>query len=72
MIIKDLCINYKNIQTGLTIYLFNINNIISNRTMTTFLIDAYSFCPIDNTIDFKIKFHKFLASCKFNETNSLI
>ena len=71
-IIKDLCIDYKSIQTGLQIYLFNINNIILNRTMTTFYIDAYSFCPIDNTIKFKIKFNKLIASCNFNENHSIV
>ncbi len=71
-IIKDLCINYKNIRTGLTIYLFNINNIIINRTLTTFSIDAYSFCPIDKSLIFKIKFDKVIASCKFNESFSSV
>ena len=71
-IIKDLCINYKNIRTGLTINLFNINNIITNRTMTTFSLDAYSFCPIDNNLIFKIKFDKVIASCRFNENFSTV
>jgi hypothetical protein len=38
LILKNLCVNYKNISTGLTIYLFNINNIIKNSGMTIFNI----------------------------------
>ena len=71
-IIKDLCINYKNIKTGLTIYLFNINNIIINETTTTFYIDAVSFCPIENILDFEIIFNKFRAFCVFNQTTSFV
>lgn len=71
-IIKDLCINYKIIKTGLTIYLFNLNNIIANRTMTTFYIDAYSFCPIDYSSNFKINFGRITATCEFIQNYSMI
>lgn len=71
-IIKDLCINYKNVKTGLVIYLFNINNIKVNGILTTFYLDAYSFCQIDNNITFQLKFDKITASCKFKENYSVI
>ena len=54
ILLENLCINYKNIFTGLTIYLFNINNIIKKNDLTIFNVDAYSFCPIDSSIKFII------------------
>ena len=72
-IIKNLCVNYHNIKTGLIIYLFNINNIkIHNYRMTTFNIDAYSYCPIDYKIKFKILFNKIPSICYFNYSYSII
>ena len=70
-----MCVNYKNISTGLTTFLFNINNIIKNSNITKFNIDAYSYCPIDNNIRFIIYFDKnknHKAYCNFNSNNSLI
>ena len=54
IILANLCVNYKNISTGLTIYLFNIKNIIKNSNKTIFNIDAFSYCPIDNNNKFII------------------
>lgn len=72
-IIENLCVNYKNLKTGLTIFLFNINNIhIDNDDFTRFDIEAYSFCPIDNNIKFKIYFDKIIANCKFENSYSII
>jgi hypothetical protein len=71
-IIKDLCINYKNIKTGLTIYLFNMNNIKAEKKQTTFYIDAYSFCPIDNSFNFTINFGRVKASCEISQDFSII
>lgn len=71
-IIKELCINYKNIRTGLIIQFFNINNIIINNTKTYFKIDVFSFCPIDNIFTFKIEFKKYIAYCQFNNIYSRI
>ena len=66
-IIKNCCIQYKNIQTGLTIFLFNINNIVAkNKRITTFNVDAYSYCPINSKLQFKILFDKnTIANCFF-------
>ena len=75
IILKNLCVNYKSISTGLTIYLFNINNIIKNSGITIFNIDAYSYCPIDSNIKFKIIFddnHTLKAYCSFNSNFSII
>ena len=71
-IIKDLCINYKNIKTGLIIYLFNINNINVSNTTTTFYIDAFSYCPIDDNLEFEIRFNKIRANCKFINNSSTV
>ena len=62
-IIKDLCVNYKNINTGNIIYLFNINNINFDNDSTNFYLDAYSYCPIDENIKFQIKFGDDIAKC---------
>ena len=75
LILENLCINYKNISTGLTIYLFNINNIIKKNGLTIFNIDAFSFCPIDSHIKFLINFDNNIvnrAYCHFNSNYSLI
>ena len=46
-ILDNLCVHYRNIQTGITIYLFVIYNkkIIDNKLY--FNINAYSYCPIN-------------------------
>ena len=75
IILKSLCVNYKSISTGLTIYLFNIHNIIKNSGITIFNIDAYSYCPIDSNTKFKIIFdnkHTLKAYCSFNSNFSII
>ena len=73
-IIKNLCVNYKDIKTGIIIYLFNINNIniINNNTLTIFNIDAYSYCPIDYKIKFNVFFNKTISTCSFNYSYSII
>jgi len=74
LILENLCVNYKNISTGLTIYLFNINNIIQNSGITTFNVDAYSYCPIDNNFKFTVNFDEHInnkANCYFNSNYSL-
>ena len=74
IIITNYCIQYKNIKTGLLIYLFNINNIkFDKENKTNFEIDAYSFCPIDEKIKFKILFNEsVIANCNFINNFSLI
>lgn len=73
-IIKNCCIQYKNIQTGLTIFLFNINNIVAkNKRITTFNVDAYSYCPINSKLQFKILFDKnTIANCFFINSFSIV
>ena len=75
LILENLCVNYKNLSTGLIIYLFNINNIILNSDITIFNVDAYSYCPIDVDIKFIINFNKYInnrAYCYFNSNYSLM
>ena len=73
IIIKKCCIHYKNIQTGITIYLFNIDNVLSKKNeITTFNIDAFSYCPINNKLKFKIFFNYSIANCLFNSSFSII
>ena len=63
-IIKDMCINYKSINTGNIIYLFNINITNYKTNLTNFYIDAYSYCPIDKNLNFQIIFDKTeIANC---------
>ena len=71
LILKNLCVSYRNIQTGLIIYLFEIHkiNIINDKTI--FNIYAYSYCPIDKSMTFKIYFEQKIANCNFNNTNDL-
>ena len=72
-IIINYCVQYKNIKTGLIIYLFNIDNIfVKNNDITIFNIEAYSFCPINNNIKFQIYFGNYIADCFFNNNFSII
>ena len=72
-IIINCCVQYKNIKTGLIIYLFNIDNIfVKNNDITIFNIEAYSFCPINNNIKFQIYFGNYIADCFFNNNFSII
>lgn len=76
-IIENSCIQYKNIKTGVTIHLFNIERMNSNISNTTFLnVDAYSYCSINNNLEFKIYFNNTfnnkVANCTFNSSYSII
>ena len=67
-VLYNICAPYRNIQTGLTIYLFDIHN--KNKINNKFYFDlmAYSYCPIDYDLNFSIYFDKFIAKCSFNES----
>ena len=72
-ILKKYCFSYKDIKTGLYIYLFNIDNIkYIKENKTFFNIEAYSYCPINNKINFQIFFNKSIAFCSFNNPYSVI
>ena len=68
-IVKNLCVSYRGIQTGLTLFLFHIHNIIMNNN-TRFDINAYSFCDIDKRLKFYIYFEKSKAKCIFNNVKN--
>ena len=69
LILKNLCVSYRNIQTGLIIYLFDIHNINIINNKTIFNIYAYSYCPIDKSMIFNIYFEQKVANCNFNCSN---
>ena len=72
-IIRNCCIQYKNIKTGLIIYLFNIKNInIKKENKTYFDIEAFSFCPINDKLEFQIFFNKSIANCFFKKSYSMV
>ena len=66
IIVKNICVPYRRIKTGLTLFLFHIHNIIIMNNITKFDINAYSFCDIDKRIKFYIYFKKSKAKCNFN------
>ena len=66
-IVKNLCIPLNKIQTGLTIYLFNIHNIKIKNHMTYFTINLFSYCPLDFKLYFNIFFENIIAYCVFPE-----
>ena len=66
-----MCISYKYISTGLTIYLFDIHNITIFNNKTIFNINAYSYCPIDKSMNFNINFDNFNAYCNFKYSNNI-
>ena len=61
--LNNLCVFYKGVQTGLTIYLFDISNITILNNKTEFSIYAYSFCPVNESIKFNIYLGKDIAHC---------
>ena len=71
LILKSLCVPYKGIKTGLTIYLFNIHNIHIINGFTYFNIIGYSFCSIDQLFKFNIDFGNEKAICNFDNPNNL-
>ena len=68
IIVKNICAMYKNIQTGMTIYLLNIHNKNLRNNKLYFDLIAYSYCPIDINITFDIYFNNNSANCYFNES----
>ena len=70
--LNNLCVPYKNISTGNTIYLFDIHNKTTKNNILYFEIYAYSHCPIDLKIKFKIIFDDNSASCNFQQLNPII
>ena len=67
IILNNLCTSYKNLQTGNSIYLFDIHNKNIKNKQLNFEIYAFSFCPIDKEIKFNIFFDKYKALCFINE-----
>lgn len=69
-ILNNLCVSYRDIQTGKSIYLFDIHNqnIINDKLY--FNINTYSYCPINHKIKFSIFFGYYKADCFFNKTNN--
>ena len=63
--LNNLCVQYRNISTGNTIYLFNIHNKITKNNILYFDINAYSYCPIYLNNTFEIYFEKYNSLCSF-------
>ena len=70
LILKNICVHYKNIRTGNSIYLFDIHDKKKIDGILYFDIYAYSFCPIDNRIQFNIYFDNHTSYCFFNESKN--
>ena len=66
IVLNNICAFYKNIQTGLTIYLFEISNSTILNKRTEFNIYAYSFCPVNESIKFDLYIDKYVAHCNGN------
>ena len=65
---NNLCVQYKNIHTGLIIHLFDIHNQVLIRNKSHFDIYAFSYCPINTSLVFNIYFDNYCANCSFNES----
>ena len=61
--LNNLCVPYRNLSTGTSIYLYDVHNknIINNKLI--FDIYAYSFCPIDDNLNFTIYLNNITAQC---------
>jgi len=69
--LKNLCVSYNNIKTGNSIYLFDIHNKRRYNNIFFFEIFAFSYCPIDDNINFTIKFDNYTANCLLNKSDKL-
>ena len=63
IILNNLCIPFKNLSTGVNIYLFDVHNKNLTNNLLSFDIDAYSFCPIEENLNFTIYFNNNTAKC---------
>lgn len=70
-VVNNLCIPYRNINSGITIYLLNINNITILNAQTLFIVNAYSYCFVDESMKFDINFGNLTSKCKFEYSNDL-
>ena len=66
--VNNLCVHYKDIKTGLSIYLFYIHNQHLFRNGLGFDIYASSCCPINSNLKFNIFFNNFNANCFLNDS----
>ena len=71
-IVNNLCVEYGNLHTGASIYLFDIHNKKQINNKLFFDINAYSHCPIDQKLIFNITFDKSIFFCFFNESKNFI
>ena len=67
--LKYLCVPYKNLETGLTVYLFNIFNVNISSDTTQFNINAFSYCYIKKSMIFNIYFDNIKVYCYFDYSN---
>ena len=71
-LLSNLCVPYLNFPTGNNIYLFDIHNKMMLNKIFYFEIYAFSYCPINIRIKFKIYFEQKEAFCFFNKSENLI
>ena len=66
--LNNLCVPYRNIQTGTSVYIFDIMNQCTINKTLFFDVIVFSKCPIDYKLDFNITFANFSAQCFLNNT----
>lgn len=69
--LKNLCIQYRNITTGNSLYLFDIHNQEIINNILYFDMFAYSYCPMDLRIKFNVYFDNYSSICFFNKSKIL-
>ena len=69
--LNNLCVQYRNISTGNTIYLFDIHNRTVNHNILYFDMNAYSYCPINLKTDFIINFGNYSSQCAFKKSHKI-
>ena len=70
--LNHLFASYKNLTTGNSIYLYDIHNKSTSLNRTNFNIYAYSYCPIDNNLNFSIYFNNITAQCSTKQINNIL
>ena len=69
---QNLCVPYRDIPTGSSIFLFDIHNRRKLNNLLYFELFAYSYCPIDYKINFTIYFGNYTSHCFINENKTML
>jgi len=71
LVLKNLCVSYRNLSTGTSIYLYDMHNKRLTNDRIYFDLYAYSFCSIDNNLNFTIYFNNITGQCFIKQSKKI-